>query len=180
MGSIALPTRPLGMTGLDVTVLGYGAMELWGPPWGPALGDGEAGALLHAVLDGGVTLVDTSIDYGRSEELIGRHLAGRRDEYVLCSKCGCPLSPPPGASAPGPHDYRPEHVRAGVEQSLRRLRTDRLDVVQVHMSPSRAQLEADDTIDALRRLRDEGKVRLLGMSGTLPPDVYEWAKALFP
>jgi aryl-alcohol dehydrogenase-like predicted oxidoreductase len=59
-------------------------------------------------------------------------------------------------------------VRADVEQSLRRLGTDRLDLVQVHMSPSRAQLEADDTIATMTTLRDEGKVRFLGMSGILP------------
>ncbi|MGH9099836.1 MAG: aldo/keto reductase, partial [Acidimicrobiales bacterium] len=121
-----------------------------------------------AVLDGGIDLIDTSIDYGRSEELIGRYLSDRRDEFFLASKCGCPLTPPPGAPVPAPHDYRPDNVRAGVEQSLLRLRTDRLDLVQVHISPSRAQLEADGTIGTLHDLRDEGKVRFVGMSGNLP------------
>ena len=60
------------------------------------------------------------------------------------------------------------NVRAGIEQSLRRLRTDHLDVLQVHMSPSREQLESDGTIDEMVRLRDEGKIRFLGMSGTIP------------
>jgi aryl-alcohol dehydrogenase-like predicted oxidoreductase len=165
---VGLQTRPLGRTGAEVTVLGYGAMELRGRPRGPAVSDEDAGRILNAVLDGGINLVDTSIDYGRSEELIGRFLSSRRDEYFLASKCGCPLSPPPDAPVPAPHDYRPENVRAGVEQSLRRLRTDRLDLVQVHISPSRAQLEADDTIGTLDDLRDEGKVRFIGMSGTLP------------
>lgn len=166
---MALETRPLGGTGADVTVLGYGAMELRGPPRGPAIGDAEAGRLLNAVLDGGINLIDTSIDYGRSEELIGRYLAHRRGEYFLASKCGCPLGDPPaGATTPLPHDYRADNIRAGIEQSLRRLGTDHLDLLQVHMSPGRAQLEADGTVETLLSLRDEGKVRFVGMSGILP------------
>ena len=166
---MAIETRPLGRTGTDVTILGYGAMELRGRPWGPAIEDEEAGRLLNAVLDGGINLIDTSIDYGRSEELIGRYLAHRRGEYFLASKCGCLLGdPPPGATPPFPHDYSAANVRAGVEQSLRRLGTDRLDLVQVHMSPSRAQMEAAETVGTLLSLRDEGKVRFIGMSGILP------------
>jgi aryl-alcohol dehydrogenase-like predicted oxidoreductase len=69
---MAIQTRPLGRTGTDVTILGYGATELDDLPHGPALDDEEAGRLLNAVLDGGINLIDTSIDYGRSEELIGR------------------------------------------------------------------------------------------------------------
>ncbi len=143
---MTIATRPLGRTGTDVTVLGYGAMELRGRPWAPAIDDQEAGRLLNAVLDGAINLIDTSIDYGRSEELIGRYLAGRRDEYFLASKCGCLLETPAGARPPFPHDYSAANVRAGLEHSLRRLRTDRLDLVQVHMSPSRAQMEADETV----------------------------------
>lgn len=165
---MTLATRPLGRTGEHVTVLGYGAMELRGQPRGPAIADDDAGRILHAVLDGGINLIDTSIDYGRSEELIGQHLSGRRDEFFLASKCGCLLSPPPDATPPFAHDYHAENVRAGAEQSLRRLRTDRLDLLQVHMSPSRSQMEADSTVDEMLRLRAEGKVRFLGMSGILP------------
>lgn len=165
---MAIEKRPLGRTGTDVTILGYGAMELRGQPHGPAIDDEDAGRLLNAVLDGGIDLIDTSVDYGRSEELIGRYLGHRRDEFFLASKCGCLLQIPSGASPPFPHDYSPGNVRAGVEQSLRRLGTDRLDLVQVHMSPSRAQMEADDTVKTLQSLRDEGKVRFIGMSGVLP------------
>src|ERR1022692_2624830 len=102
---MAMQRRPLGRTGTDVTILGYGAMELRGQPRGPAIEDADAGRLLNAVLDGGINLIDTSIDYGRSEELIGRYLAHRRDEYFLASKCGCLLGDPPaGARPPFPHD----------------------------------------------------------------------------
>jgi aryl-alcohol dehydrogenase-like predicted oxidoreductase len=166
---MTIATRALGKTGTDVTILGYGAMELRGQPRGPAIDDEDAGRLLNAVLDGGINLIDTSIDYGRSEELIGRYVGHRRDEYFLASKCGCLLGdPPPGATPPFPHDFRPENIRAGIEQSLRRLGTDRLDLLQVHISPSREQLETDGTIETMQALRDEGKVRFLGMSGTLP------------
>jgi aryl-alcohol dehydrogenase-like predicted oxidoreductase len=166
---MTIQTRPLGRTGADVTVLGYGAMELRGQPFGPPLDDEEAGRLLNAALDGGINLIDTSIDYGHSEELIGRHVGHRREEYFLASKCGCLLgAPPAGARPPFPHDYSRGNVRAGIEQSLRRLGTDRLDLVQVHMSPSRAQMEAEETVETMLSLRDEGKVRFIGMSGILP------------
>jgi aryl-alcohol dehydrogenase-like predicted oxidoreductase len=165
---MTIQTRPLGRTGADVTILGYGAMELRGQPRGPAIDDEDAGRLLGAVLDSGINLIDTSIDYGRSEELIGRYLGHRRDEYFLASKCGCPLEPPADATPPYRHDYSPANVRAGIEQSLRRLGTDRLDLVQVHMSPSRSQLDADHTVETMLSLRDEGKVRFIGMSGILP------------
>jgi aryl-alcohol dehydrogenase-like predicted oxidoreductase len=165
---MSIATRPLGRTGADVTILGYGAMELRGQPRGPAVADDDAGRLLNAVLDAGINLIDTSVDYGRSEELIGRFIGHRREEFFLASKCGCPLQIPRDAPPPYPHDYSPANVRADVEQSLRRLGTDRLDLVQVHMSPSRAQLESDDTVGTLHDLKDEGKVRFIGMSGTLP------------
>jgi len=143
-------------------------MELRGQPRGPAISDDEAGRLLGAVLDSGINLIDTAVDYGNSEELIGRYVGHRRDEYFLASKCGCPLAPPPDATPPYQHDYSPANVRAGIEQSLRRLRTDRLDLVQVHMSPSRALMEAEHTVETLLSARDEGKVRFIGMSGILP------------
>src|ERR1700729_2583242 len=165
---MAIMTRPLGRTGADVTILSYGAMELRGQPRGPEITDEDADRLLNAVLDGGINLIDTSPDYGRSEELIGTYLSGRRDEFFLASKCGCPLNPPADATPPYAHDYTPGNVRADVEQSLRRLRTDRLDLVQVHMSPSRATLAENHTVGTLQDLQAEGKVRFIGMSGILP------------
>ncbi len=165
---MAIATRALGRTGYDATILGYGAMELRGAPRGPAIDDAQSEAVLNAVLDAGINLIDTSVDYGHSEDRIGRFLAHRRDEFFLASKCGCAVDAPVDAPGPLPHDYRPANVRADIEQSLRRLRTDRLDLVQVHMSPSQAQLEADQTIETLQALRDEGKVRFLGISGILP------------
>ena len=165
---MAITTRTLGRTGADVTILSYGAMELRGRPRGPEIADEDAGRLLNAVLDGGINLIDTSPDYGRSEELIGAYIGHRRDEFFLASKCGCPIVPPADTPPPYPHDYRPENVRADVEQSLRRMRTDHLDLVQVHMSPSRATLDENHTVETLTDLQAEGKVRFVGMSGILP------------
>jgi aryl-alcohol dehydrogenase-like predicted oxidoreductase len=165
---MAIMTRALGRTGADVTILGYGAMELRGLPRGPQITDEDAGRLLNAVLDGGINLIDTSPDYGRSEELIGTHVGHRREEFFLASKCGCPVEVPADATPPYSHDYSPRNVRADVEQSLRRLRTDRIDLVQVHMSPSKAQLEQDQTVETLKELQAEGKIRFIGMSGILP------------
>ena len=81
--------RTLGSTGYEVTALAYGAMELRGGPRGRAVDPEEAGRILNAVLDGGINMIDTSIDYGVSEELIGRYISHRRNEYFLASKCGC-------------------------------------------------------------------------------------------
>lgn len=164
---MSLPRNAFGRTGFEVTRLGFGAMELMGTSGPDAEADAER--LLNQVLDAGINLIDTAPDYGPSEELIGRSLAHRRDEYFLASKCGCLVGRAPELRGGKlEHDFRPENVRAGVEQSLRRLQTDRIDLVQIHSSPSRSRIEEDGTVEAMIRLRDEGKIRFLGMSSTLP------------
>ena len=112
-----LATATLGRTGLEVTRLGYGAMEVRGGPRGRVTNDAEAEAILTAVLDAGITYIDTSNDYGLSEELIGRFVSDRRDEYYLATKCGCV-----GPSG-GPHDWTRANLLRGLEQSLELLRT---------------------------------------------------------
>jgi aryl-alcohol dehydrogenase-like predicted oxidoreductase len=159
-----LPRRTLGRTGFEVTTLGFGAMELRGPPNGPEISDDEAGRLLNTVLDEGINFIDTSIDYGRSEELIGTFIAHRRSEYVLASKCGCV----PGAPQGSEHVHTAENIRKGVEHSLRTLKTDHLDVVQFHRSLSREQFHADGALEEALALRDEGKVSFVGVSAVLP------------
>ena len=165
-----LEKRTLGRTGMDVTVLGYGAMELRGHPRGREITEDDAGKILNAVLDLGINFIDTSIDYGVSEERIGRHIAHRRGEYFLASKCGCLVGwePEPGQDRGGPHVYTKENIAAGVEQSLRRLRADHLDLLQVHMTPSRQTLEENGVVETMRELQAQGKIRFLGMSGTIP------------
>jgi aryl-alcohol dehydrogenase-like predicted oxidoreductase len=121
------------------------------------------------VLDAGINFIDTSPDYGLAEERIGASISHRRDEYFLASKCGCPVNqpdPPPGQRRE--HIFTRANIRAGVEQSLDRMKTDHLDLVQFHASPSQSTLEANDSVAELVALRDEGKIRFLGMSGTLP------------
>ena len=166
-----LPTSTLGRTGATVTKLAYGAMELRGArPGMPGrdLAPEAANTILNRVLDAGISLIDTSPDYGRSEELIGEFISHRRSEFFLSSKCGCPINPPPGQQSPLPHVFTRENVRAGVEQSLKRMKTDHIDLVQFHISPSRAELEANDSVAELVDLQREGKIRFIGMSGVLP------------
>lgn len=159
-----LPKRMLGQSGFEVTTLGFGAMELRGAPAGPQITDEQADRVLNAVLDAGINFIDTSIDYGRSEEFIGRFIVHRRSEYFLASKCGCV----PGAPIGAEHIHTAENIRAGVEQSLRRMKTDYLDLVQFHRSLTRRQFEEHGALEAALDLKRSGKVRLLGVSGTLP------------
>lgn len=163
-----LPKRRLGRTDMDVTMLGYGAMELRGAPRGRDISEAEAERVLNAVLDAGVNYIDTSIDYGVSEERIGRAIAGRRSEYFLASKCGCPLDPAESLHGRGEHVFTAERVTAGVLQSLRRLNTDYLDLVQFHASPTPLDITEDGGLEALQELQRQGKVRYIGMSGTIP------------
>ena len=88
---MTLSQNSLGRTGLSVTTLGYGAMEVRGPRiWGGRpIEDADAEQILNAVVDNGITFIDTANDYGRSEEYIGRFLSHRRNEFVLATKCGC-------------------------------------------------------------------------------------------
>jgi aryl-alcohol dehydrogenase-like predicted oxidoreductase len=164
-----LPRRQLGRTGLDVTMLGYGAMELRGAPRGRDISEDQAEKILNAALDAGINYVDTSIDYGLSEERIGRYIGHRRDEYFLASKCGCLVGAPPAPRGErSRHVFTRENITAGVEQSLKRMKTDYLDVVQFHSSPSARTLEDNGAVEALLDLRSTGKVRYIGMSGTFP------------
>ena len=164
-----LPRRQLGRTGLPVTMLGYGAMEIRGAPRGRDVTDQQAETILHAVLDAGINYVDTSIDYGVSEERIGRYIGDRRSEYYLASKCGCLVGAPPAPRGlTSPHVFTRDNILKGVEQSLARLRTDYLDVLQFHISPSRQTLEKDGALETVLELKRAGTARFVGMSGTLP------------
>jgi aryl-alcohol dehydrogenase-like predicted oxidoreductase len=164
----ANPKSILGRTGLEVTRLVYGAMELRGgrTMWGKPVEPPVANRVLNAVLDAGINLIDTSPDYGDAEDYIGRAISHRRGEFLLSSKCGCPES----SEGKGGeiHVFTRANVRACAERSLRRMNTDHLDLLLVHMNPSRQELEAEDTVAELVALRDEGKTRFIGMSGTLP------------
>src|SRR5260370_10482471 len=147
---MAVAKRELGRTGLQVTTLGYGAMELRGARRAGDISEEQAETILNKVLDSGINYVDTSIDYGLSEERIGRYISHRRAEYYLASKCGCLVGAPPAPRGQrGAHVFTRDNVVAGVEQSLTRMKTDYLDVVQFHASPSRRTLEEHAALDAL-------------------------------
>jgi aryl-alcohol dehydrogenase-like predicted oxidoreductase len=111
--------RRFGRTDLVVSRLGYGAMELAGAPKARAIEERDAIAFINRVVDLGITYIDTSIDYGRSEQLIGKALAHRRGEVVLASKCACQVGVEGADTGGEKHIYTGDNVTAGVEQSLR-------------------------------------------------------------
>src|SRR2546426_5266661 len=149
-----LPKRELGRTGLQVTMLGYGAMELRGAPRGREVTEAQAETILHAALDAGINYIDTSIDYGLSEERIGRYIAARRSEYYLASKCGCVVGATPAPRGQrNPHVFTRDNIIAGVEQSLVRMKTHYIDVLQFHASPSKQTLEEHDALEDRKSTR---------------------------
>lgn len=174
-----LPKRTLGRTGLNVTALGYGALELRGMVAGVGrpLTSGQPERILTAVLGAGINYIDVAVDYGEAESHIGRCIAGRRKEFFLASKCGCPLdvtrfTPSErtrfGVPLPRLHDYSRDNIINACEQSLRRLKTDYLDVIQFHFSPAREVLEQEGAVRTLEDLKREGKIRFIGCSSILP------------
>lgn len=166
-----LEKRILGRTGALVTVLGFGAMELRGPGAairnGRPIPPGQAEKVLNVALDSGINFIDTSIDYGQSEALIGESISHRRQEYFLASKCGCNVDTKSVEAGTGErHIYTRENIVAGVNQSLSRMKTDFLDLLQFHGGPPDEQ--RDEAIQAMLDLRREGKARFIGVSTELP------------
>ncbi|MCA9054125.1 MAG: aldo/keto reductase [Planctomycetaceae bacterium] len=163
-----MENRPLGQTGLQVTPLGYGSMGLRGPhTWGVRVVDEEqAERVLHAVLDAGISLIDTAPDYGLCEERIGRYLSSRRREFTLATKCGCAYTQH-ADHIEIDHVWKADVVRRNVETSLSRLRTDYLDILQFHGGDADT-LQREGLIDLLLDLREQGVIRHLGVSSSLP------------
>ena len=145
--------RRLGTTDMVVSVLGFGGSEI---------GYGRASArtvarLLGSALDAGLNVIDTAECYEESEALIGAAIGSRRGECYLLTKCGHPRGF-------GRGDWRPASLIASIERSLKRLRTDRLDLIQLH-SCELADLRRGDAIEALERARERGWARYIGYSG---------------
>lgn len=163
-----MQTRSLGSTGLTVPALGLGANQIG---WS-GMADGDAGRVLNHALDAGVTLIDTAHCYGDglSEERIGRLLAGRRDEFVLSTKCGHAME--------GFEDWTPDIVRASVELSLLRLRTDHIDVLHLH-SCDKAELLDGRLADTMDGLVAQGKVGVVAYSGENEALAYAVASGRF-
>jgi aryl-alcohol dehydrogenase-like predicted oxidoreductase len=169
MSEVTLPQSALGRTGLSVTKLGYGAMEVRGSRiWrGRPIDDAEAEQILNAVVDNGINFIDTANDYGRSEEYIGRFLSHRRDEFLLATKCGCTVVRRDDSTDDTPHVWTKENLFRGLHESLARMRIDDVDLMQLH-NPSVEQCESGDLVTALQEMKEQGKVRWIGVSATHP------------
>jgi aryl-alcohol dehydrogenase-like predicted oxidoreductase len=153
-----IPTRRLGSQGLEVSALGLGCMGMsqsYGTP-----DDRESIATLHRAVELGITFFDTAEVYGpfANEELLGRALEGRRERVLLATKFGFRFE---GGRILGT-DSRPRHIREVTEASLRRLRTDRIDLLYQHRVDPEVPIE--DVVGAMADLVREGKVRFLGLS----------------
>ncbi|NLF32237.1 MAG: aldo/keto reductase [Planctomycetes bacterium] len=159
----ALPTRPLGRTGFDVSLFALGGVTY------NTLGDAEAAAVVHRALDLGVNYIDTAHSYKESERKLGPVIAERRDEVFLATKSTA-------RDAGG--------MAAELEESFRRLRTDRLDLVQIHdlhTLEQVAQITAPGgALEAIERFRAEGRVRFVGVTGHRYPSVLARALEAYP
>ena len=159
-----LTMRILGRTGLEVSQLGFGAMAIRDS--GSEVSDEQAGKVLNAVLDAGITFIDTAPDYGSSEERIGAYISHRRDEFFLATKCGCNVSPDGVRQDPG-HLWSADRLRRNIEQSLARMKTDYVDVLQMH-NPTVEEVEQGGLVEVLQEIRQAGKTRFIGVSSTAP------------
>jgi aryl-alcohol dehydrogenase-like predicted oxidoreductase len=163
--------RPLGGTGLQVSEIGFGAASYWGLP---RFSEREAIGLVHAALDLGVTFFDTGAGYsrGEAEPRLGRALRGRlTDRLVVATKAGTRF----GAGGRMVRDFSPQGVTASVEASLKRLRAERISLLQLH-GPSVAELDGD-LLGALEHLKARGLVQALGVN-SFDPQVIGHAIAL--
>lgn len=164
-----LDYRPLGSTGIMVSAIGFGAWGIGGAtPGATSYGetdDQESLRALNAAFDCGITVYDTSSVYGdgHSERLIGQCFEGRRHDVVIATKAG--ITP----SYRG-YDFSPQALRASLEGSLRRLRTDYVDVLQLHNAGPQIIAGNADMIGLMTRFVDEGKVRAWGISTPSPED----------
>ncbi len=143
--------RRLGRTNMDVTVLGFGGAGIAGESME------NIGRVLNSALDAGINVIDTAECYEGGEKSIGNAISKRRDEFFLFTKCGHPRGI-------GSADWSASSILQSIERSLRRLQTDRIDLIQLH-GCSEAVLKTGEAISALEKARERGWVRYLGYSG---------------
>jgi hypothetical protein len=146
--------RRLGKTDMDVSVLGFGGAEIGFENISPE----KVKTLLESALDAGLNVIDTAECYHGSEELIGQTVSRRRRDFYLFTKCGHPKGV--GSAA----NWTPESILQSIERSLQHLKTDHVDLVQLH-SCSEAELRKGDAIAALQTAREKGHTRYIGYSG---------------
>jgi aryl-alcohol dehydrogenase-like predicted oxidoreductase len=154
----SIPCRLLGRTGLSVSEVGLGGWQLQNPTWGAGSAD-DARRVVHQALNSGCDFFDTAPGYadGRSEELLGEALQSVRSHVTICTKCG--------HGADGMSNFDPAAIRVSLESSLRRLRTDYVDILLLHNPP----IELMDGTHApqyeeMEQLKGEGKLRVYGVS----------------
>jgi aryl-alcohol dehydrogenase-like predicted oxidoreductase len=171
----------LGSQGLEVPVEGLGCMGMTGGVNGMsvygAADEAESLATLHRALELGVTMLDTADLYGPllNERLVGRAIAGRRAEVILATKFGFEVDD--NETWTGGYNGRPDYVRKSIERSLQNLQTDYIDLYYLHRVDPATPIE--DTVGAMSRLVEEGKVRYLGLS-EVPADTLRRAHAVHP
>ena len=156
--------RPLGRTGIKVSPFALGTLMFASRIGNPDHEDSIR--VIHRALDAGINFVDTADAYGDSEDVVGKALAGRRDDVVLATKVSRPMGQDPnqqGASR--------RWITTAVENSLRRLRTDHIDLYQIHRPDPDTDVE--ETLSALTDLLRAGKIRAFGTSGMPPSDIVE-------
>jgi len=174
--------REIGKSGVRASAVGLGTWAIGGWMWG-GTDEAQSIAAIHASLDAGVTLIDTAPAYGlgRSEEIVGKALEGRRDRAVIATKCGLVWH-----TSKGRHffdqDGRPVHRYLGrdaifheVDESLKRLRTDYIDLYITHWQDPTTDVE--ETIDALKDLKKAGKIRAIGASNVDANDLKAYIAA---
>lgn len=152
--------RRLGRTGLEVSALGFGASEFGQQRIALKMVE----HILGSALDAGLNVIDTAACYANSEELIGRAVGLRRKDFYILTKCG-------HAAGLRFEDWTPALIELSIERSLSRLRTDYLDVVQLH-SCGEELLRRGELAARVQRARDQGKVRFIGYSGDGPAALY--------
>ncbi len=166
---MALSTRPLGNSGMDITTVGFGAWAIggggWAYGWGPQDDDASVAAIHHAI-DRGVNWIDTAAIYGlgHSEEVVGRALREitGADRPLVFTKCG--MIPDPSRPFEEPQrSLQPQSIRRELEASLRRLGVDRIDLYQFHW-PDRTGTPVEDSWGEMARFVEEGKVRAIGVA----------------
>jgi methylglyoxal reductase len=178
----AMEHRAIGASGIDASVVGLGSWAIGGWMWG-GTDKTESIAAIRAAIDAGVTLIDTAPAYGmgRSEEIVGAAIEGRRDEVVLATKCGLVWHTQKGnhffdqADKPVHRYLGPESIAHELDQSLRRLRTDRIDLYITHWQDPTTPIA--ETMSALEDLKRAGKIRAIGASNLTPADIAAYVAA---
>ncbi len=149
--------RELGNSGIKVSAIGLGTWAIGGMFWGKS-SDSEAVAAIETSIDCGITLIDTAPAYGtgHSEKLVGKAVKGKRDRVVIATKCG--LDRKKGFII----DLKPTKIRQDLEESLKYLSTDYIDLYQCHWPDPKVPVE--DTMEELLKMKEEGKIRAIGVS----------------